>query len=227
MNFWERFVYRYTTTILYVIRLILRAAIIPDHHHWSRGRVRLVCVLAGTRCTGFLSRRATCVFQPARDTSGVADPLPHYPPPVNDRDFYERVMRVRHWLRYYKWPYDGQKEFYAAVCRASALDDLPPEYQQAIEEAEVGWQEERAHGKERAFLLVALPTSALLTAALGAFAFYALASQALTPVPADYERSWGDDVVSPLFIALVIPAVLLVKLTAAIYYGLWPERKLS
>jgi hypothetical protein len=73
-----------------------------------------------------------------------------------NRSLVDRAMRVRNWLPYYCMPYTGQREFYAALCQARSFEQLDPEYQRAILDAEESWRAARVSGRTRASYFVGL-----------------------------------------------------------------------
>ena len=141
-----------------------------------------------------------------------------------NRSLVDRAMRVRNWLPYYGSPYTGQRGFYAAVSEARSFEELDPEYQRAILDAEERWRAVRVVGRRRASYFVGL---GLLSPLLAASVLYTLAmlfSAAFVPIPAHAVQP-PPDVVPLGFVIGVLVAAGLGHACRSLYYGLWPERE--
>ena len=135
-----------------------------------------------------------------------------------------RAMRIRNWLPYYRWPYDGQQEFYAALCSAADFQALPDRYRRAILDAEAALDRACVHGPTRFAYWIGLGIVGPLFVVVVAYAILMLASAAFAPIPADAVEP-PDDFVPLGFIVGVLVAGGLGKVWKLLYYGLWPERE--
>src|SRR4051794_1667421 len=94
-------------------------------------------------------------------------------------------MRVQKWLPYYRYPYSGQKAFYATLCEVATFDALPETYRQAILDAEAAWRRARIHGRTRIRYWAGLAVVGPLFCAVAAYAVWVLLAAAFAPVSAD------------------------------------------